>query len=140
MNRLSKVLLSLAAIQYGVIPPLVDLSESHVFHTAWPPHAKFHMVWLLCVGTGMATYVIALVWGPTKNRKQAFKHASVLGCVILTGFFLAFFASNAYGGSLSDPEHQVLVMGIDGNLVSFSVAAALQAFGTFLAWKEPSYA
>jgi len=40
-----------------------------------------------------------------------------------------------YGGALSDPEHAVLIMGIDGNLVSFTIAALFQLVGTWKVWR-----
>ena len=53
-----RVLMTVATLLYGVLPPLVDLTETHVFHPGWTPHARMHMVWLL--GTNSAIAVLAL--------------------------------------------------------------------------------
>jgi len=134
---LAKIVLTIAVLQYGLIPPIVDLTESHVFHSNWPGHARFHMVWLLCIGSTLAAYVLTLIWAPAANRTIHLKHASVLGCIVLAGFFAATLTLSSYGGTLSDPLHQILILGIDGNLVSFSVAGLLQCLGAFLIWRAP---
>ncbi len=46
-TKLASVLLIVSAIIYGVLPPIVDLTDTHVFHPSWTTHARFHMVWLL---------------------------------------------------------------------------------------------
>ncbi|PCJ71128.1 MAG: hypothetical protein COA62_00425 [Rhodobiaceae bacterium] len=134
MISLAKILLTVAAIQYGAVPLIVDLTESHVFHPDWPPHARFHMVWLLGVGALLAIYTLALIWGPGKSDIRQLRHASVLGCLTLAAFFSATFLAGSYGGSLSDMETPIRVMGVDGNLFAFSVAAILQGLGTGIVW------
>lgn len=136
MVNISKILLTITAIQFGLIPPLVDLSESHVFHSAWPPHARFHMIWLLVIGSGIAAYIIYLVWTPAREGRDRLKTASILGAVVLTGFFIAAATKGLYGGMLADPAHQILVLGIDGNLFSFGIAALLQITAMVIIWKN----
>lgn len=136
MKLFAKILLTIAAIQYGVIPVIIDLTDTHVFHHDWPPHARFHMVWLLMIGSSVAAYVCALLWVVGKDKNQSLRHAAILGCLPLFGFFVSAALMGRYGGSLSDLEHPIRVMGLDGNVVSFSVAAVLQITGTFLIWRH----
>ncbi|PCJ22456.1 MAG: hypothetical protein COA96_14340, partial [SAR86 cluster bacterium] len=136
MNRitLAKILLTIAAIQLGVIPPIVDFSTSHVFNLDWAPHAKLHMVWLLTTGGLLSVYVWVLLWLPAKHSFQRLRHACVPGWVVLTGFFVAAVFRDSYGGSLADPGADIEIMGISGNVISFSIAAIFQAAGTFIIW------
>ena len=64
MYFIGMILLTVAAIQYGFVPPIVDLTETHVFHQEWPPHARFHMMWLLTAGS-MARWL----WTTENSRK-----------------------------------------------------------------------
>ncbi len=137
MTNIARILLTIAAIQYGFVPPIVDLSDSHVFHIGWPPHARFHMVWLLCMGSGMAAFVLYLIWGPARDRLHQLKLTSILGIIIFGGFFTAAIFRSIYGGALADPEHQILVLGIDGNVFAFGIAALLQISAMAIIWTRP---
>lgn len=132
MNLTAKVFLSIAAIQFGFVPPIVDFTETHVFHPDWPPHARFHLVWLLALGTVIASYVLATIW----LRPAAIRHASIIGCIVLSTFFLAALFSSLYGGSLSDMAEPIRILGIDGNVFSFSIASILQVCGTTIVWRD----
>lgn len=134
MLKLAQILLTIAAIQFGIIPPIVDFTETHVFHPDWPPHARFHLVWLLFTGTSMALVIIFAVWKRFEHRLTVLKLVSLLGCIVLAGFFVSALFAKSYGGSLTDLAEPIVVMGIDGNLFSFSIAAVLQLTGTYLVW------
>ena len=58
---ISRVLITIATLVYGVIPVLVDISETHAFHPDWPPHARFHMVWLLGTNSTLAVLTLYLM-------------------------------------------------------------------------------
>ena len=137
--RLAQILLTVAAIQYGFMPPIADFTESHVFHEAWPPHARLHLVWLLAIGTGISTYVIYLVWRRTGNHVERLKLASFLGVIVLGGFFAATATQNYYGGALSDPMHEKLILGINANFFTFSVAALLQIIAILIIWRKSDH-
>src|SRR5262245_7454531 len=135
-----KILLTIAAIQYGFVPPIVDFTTSHVFHPDWPPHARFHMVWSLAVCSSLALYVIASVWMRAEREAARLRHVSVIGCVILLGFFTAALFRSAYGGSLSDAAEPIRILGIDGNVFSFGVALILQVLGSWRVWFQAAAA
>jgi len=134
---LAKILLSIAAIQYGLIPPIIDFTDTHVFHPDWPPHARFHLVWLLGMGSAFSAYVLFSIWFLTKRSPEVLKHISVIGCIVLSGFFVAAAFQSQYDGLLSDMAEPIEVFGIDGNVFSFAIAAVFQAIGTVIAWKRP---
>ena len=132
---ISCVLMTLAAIQYGLVPPLVDLSDSHVFHPEWPPHARFHLVWLLAVNSTVAAVVLKLIWWPGPNRAANIKIAGWLGLIVLSGFYVALMSIDGYGGAMSDVADPPKMFGIDGNTFGFSIAAVLQVLGLMLIYR-----
>lgn len=136
MIRAAQILLTITAFQYGVMPLFADLSDTHVFHDDWPAHARFHMVWLLGFGTALAVYVAALVWMPSKNRQRNLRQASIMGFLPLIGFFIAALSMDQYGGSLSAIPDRDLRFGVEGNLLSFSVAAILQSIAAYIVWRR----
>lgn len=135
MGLLARVLLTVAAIQYGLVPPIVDFTETHVFHPDWPPHSRFHLVWLLTLGAALASYVIISLWAPSSRTPQSLRHVSVLGCLVLGAFFVAALSRSQYGGSLTDLAQPIQVWGIDGNVFSFAIAGILQLGGTVILWR-----
>lgn len=137
MNLLTRALLTVAAIQYGVIPPLIDFTETHVFHPEWPPHARFHLVWCLTLGGLLSGYVIFLTWRRPSAHPQALRVASMVGCAVLGAFFVAAATTSAYGGSLSDQAEPLRLLGIDANVLSFTVASIFQLAGTLRVWRAP---
>jgi len=138
MINIVRVLLTIAAIQYGFFPLAADLGESHVFNPDWPPHARLHTVWLLGIGSGIGAYVIFLTWGPSKDRIRQLWHASILGIIVLAAFFVAAVTSSSYGGALSDPVHEILIAGINANLFAFSIAAIFQISAMIILWTNSS--
>ncbi len=139
MLNFARLLLTLAALQYSVAPLLVDLSPSHVFHADWPPHARFHMTWQLTIICGCALYVLALLWLPLGNLANRLRYACVPGFIVLGGFFVTAASMSLFGGALADPNHQVLILGLDGNLFAFSIALTLQVVGTLLIWQQTAH-
>jgi hypothetical protein len=135
MNKIrwASDLLIISALIYGVVPPIVDLTETHVFHPDWTPHARFHMVWLLAVNSSLALFVGYLTIWPSAQRLQRLKVASVLGLIALGGFVVAAVSRGAYGGGFTDPVGGVPpIMGMDANLLVFSPAIAVQVIATAL--------
>lgn len=133
MLVVARILLTIAALQYGVVPLIVDLGPSHVFHEHWPPHARFHMVWLLTLATSIAAFTVWLVWWKSRNEIRYLHLACMPGFIVLGSFFAATMLMQNYGGALADSAHQILIAGVDGNLFAFSTALILQIAGTALA-------
>ena len=93
------------------------------------------MVWLLAMGSGIAAFIVYLVWTRSEHERERLKMASIMGALILTGFFVATFTQQYYGGALSDPEHEKLILGINANVASFSLAALLQTIAMVMIWR-----
>jgi uncharacterized membrane protein len=138
-SRIVSVLLLVTAVVYGIIPPLVDFTETHAFHPQWPPHARFHMVWLLGTNSALAAIVAWLVLKrDPQGRVARLRMASLLGVAAFAGFVFATLLQSAYGGALHDPAGGVPpLLGYDANLALFTPAILAQLVAVWLAHRGP---
>jgi hypothetical protein len=134
--KIAAVLLTLAAIVYGLIPPFVDLTATHVLHPGWPAHARFHMVWQLAVNTGLGLFVVYLVWWPAGDRLARLKVAAILGFISLGGFVIASMTRKLYGGAFTDAGGVPPIGGMDANVLAFTPAMAMQVIALALVFRQ----
>lgn len=132
MNILGKILMTVAIGIYSFIPPLADLAtDTHVFHDGWLPHARMHTVWLLGVTSSVGMLALYLLWGRKQDPLFNINFAFVLSICVYGSFFLSAITTHLYGGALSD-EHGGVghhVLGIDVNVIAFSLATLLLCVG-----------
>ena len=133
---LGRIIMTIATLMYGIIPPLVDLTETHVFHPDWTPHARMHMVWLLGTNSTIAMVALYFLWLHKSSFTLGVRLAGVLGLCVYGGFMLSASTISLYGGSLSDAAGVPPVMGMDANIFAFSLAFLLLLAGWFLARKS----
>ncbi|HSW15062.1 MAG TPA: DUF6640 family protein [Solimonas sp.] len=128
-----RVLMTLATLVYGVIPPFVDLTETHVFHPEWPPHSRVHMVWLLGTNSAIAVLALSFLWFHKANAAFGVRLAGMLGLCVYGGFLLSASTASLYGGAMSDADGVPPIMDIDANVLVFSLALAVLLVGWRLA-------
>jgi hypothetical protein len=135
---LGRVIMTLATLMYGIVPPFVDLTETHVFHPDWTPHSRMHMVWLLGTNTAIAMVALYFLWAKEFRFTLGVRITGVLGLCVYGGFMLGAFTAPLYGGSLSDVNGVPPIMGMDANILFFSLALLLLVAGWLLASKTSS--
>jgi Kef-type K+ transport system membrane component KefB len=128
-----RVIMSFATLIYGILPLLVDLGRTHVFHPDWTPHSRMHVVWLLITNSAIAVLALYLLWFHKTRNTHGIHLAGLLGLCVYGGFLLAALTTSLYGGALSDRDGVPPVMGLDANLVVFSFALLMLLVGWFLA-------
>lgn len=128
-----RILMTMATLMYGLIPPFVDLTETHVFHPDWTPHSRMHMVWLLGTNSTLAMVALYFLWLYKENRSFGVSLAGVLGLCVYGGFMLSAATTTMYGGSLSDKGGVPPILGLDANILGFSTALLILLIGWFLA-------
>lgn len=124
--------MSLAIAVYTFIPPAVDLiTDTHIFHAEWMPHARMHTVWLLGVTSGVGLIALYLLWSSGASSRFRTNLSGLLSAVVFGAFYLSASTISLYGGSLSDMSGGVErgPFGIDANLFTFTGAAAVLAAG-----------
>lgn len=128
--RISRLLLSGAAIGTIAGTGRADLNRSHVFNPGWPPHARFHSVaaWGSIAGSQLLT--LWLLWRPGLNPNEddvAIKVAALLPTIAWAPFFLALATP---GTAVEDePGHLARVAGVPANLVPATLIPIISALG-----------
>ena len=130
---IGRILMTAATLIYGIIPPFVDLTETHVFHPDWTPHSRMHMVWLLGTNSSLAVIALFFLWLYKEDRAFGIRLAGVLGLCVYGGFMLSAATASLYGGSLSDKGGVPPIMGMDANIFGFSLGLLVLILGWILA-------
>ena len=127
MNKIVAVLILLPTLIYGIVPWFADWNHTHLFHPQWPPHARFHMMWLLCVNSSIAAYALLLF---SQNRRT---ETATIGLLVFGAFWIATLSQNFYGGALGDPNGGYeAIAGIDLNAFTFGICTLLLITGLVL--------
>jgi len=112
-----------------VLLPVLEIRDTHVFNTVWPPHARLHEVWQLSTNVGIALVALWLVW-----KRGEVRIASVLGLCMVGGALVAHVLAPAYGGALSYPGAPGgLILGIQAAMLVPLVSCATFAAAVLLA-------
>lgn len=128
-----RVLMTLCTVGYGFLPPLVDLGRTHVQHPDWTPHSRMHMVWLLATNFGVSVLALYLLWHHSARATLGVRLAGLLGVCVYGGFILAASTAPLYGGALTDRDGVPPVLGMDLNVLVFSLALLTLLVGWFMA-------
>ena len=122
---ISRILITLATLLYGIAPLFADLNATHVLNPAWTPHSRVHMVWLLGTNSCIAAVALWLLW----FRAQLVLSA-ILGFCVMAGFWIAVATSSLYGGALSDARGiDTKTLGMEGNVLVFGIITIMLAAG-----------
>ena len=130
---IGRVLMTLATLIYGVLPPFVDLTDTHVFHPEWTPHSRLHMVWLLGTNSAIALVALYFLWFHKAYSAFGVRLAGILGLCVFGGFWLSATTISFYGGALSDKGGVPPILGMDANILIFSLALFMLLAGWFIA-------
>ncbi|MEO0466911.1 MAG: hypothetical protein AAF216_10230 [Pseudomonadota bacterium] len=132
MRLISQILLTVAALIYTVLPPLVDFNMSHALHPEWSGHARFHMVWLVVANSSLGVLALYLIWG--RANQGGLVLGGIITALILGAFMVAAATMPMYDGALADVGGvEPGPGGLDANLLGFGMAFAINAFGLVLA-------
>lgn len=116
----AKIVVTLCALVFGLVVPVLEVNATHVFNPAWPGHARLHEVWQLVTNSALAAGVLWLVWA-----KGSVRPAALIGLAVVGGFLIAWALSGAYGGTMVHPDGSELLIAGVNPAVGVMVLAAL---------------
>lgn len=133
--RISRLILTGAAVGTIVGTGQADISTTHILNDNWTPHARFHNAsgW----GTVAGSQILALwlLWRPSQPADS--QHASDRDLAVATAALLPAIAWLPFFGALAvpgtavedEPGHLPRIAGVPINLVSATLIPAISAFG-----------
>lgn len=131
--RISRLIISGAAIGTIAGTGQADLNDTHVFNPKWPPHARFHGAAGWGTVTGSQLLALWLLWRPASSATDedlAARTAALLPAVAWLPFFPALLTR---GTAVEDERgHLPRVAGIPLNLIPAALVPTLSAFGYLL--------
>jgi len=95
MGNFSVITVLLTSLVFGLLIPILELNQTHLFNTEWPSHARLHEAWQLITNATISALALYLVW-----TGKAPKIAIVLSLIIGLSFLTAFVLGGSYGGSM----------------------------------------
>jgi hypothetical protein len=102
MHTIARILLTLAALGYGLATIKADFNKTHATNPAWTPHARFHVVWQILSYSGVGIVALFLIWSEGPMPAERLYIAAALGVAVYGAFFATLFARPLFGGSLYD--------------------------------------
>lgn len=133
--KIGKILLTLSAIMYGIIPLFVDLNSTHAMNHEWVGHARFHVVWQILITFNLSLLSFYLTWNKKIDAALSLRLSFLVGLIVLGSFDLNGIIKNLYGGTFTDESgyKSSAIGGFDPNLIAFNVALVLLISGYLIA-------
>lgn len=132
-DTIGLVAMTVAILQYGVVPVFADLNTTHAGNPRWTSHARFHVVTQVLTGAAIAALALYILWAPGIDRGIAVCLAATLSFCVLGAFFASAACRSLYGGTLSDPAGGIPKAGpVDLNVLNFGSALLLLVTGRLL--------
>ena len=131
--RISRLVLSGAAVGTVVGTGRADLNDTHVFNPEWPPHARFHGAAGWGTVSGAQLLALWLLWRPAASDAERDLGATT-AALLTTISWLPFFPAAATPGTgVEDhPGHLPRVVGVPINLFQAGRVPAIAAVGYLL--------
>jgi hypothetical protein len=135
MIVLGMALMTVAILQYTVIPLFADLNRTHAANPEWPGHARNHLVTQVLTTSALGICALYFLWSDRVSQDLGICIAFILSVAALAPFFISALASPIFGGQIM-PMRQglgtVRFGRIEGNLANFGLSAILLVTGRLL--------
>ena len=133
MPQVARALITIAILQFTIIPMIADFGRSHATNSTWPGHARFHVVTQVLTTSGVGILALIALWSSWLDPSLGVCLATVLGAIALAGFFLSVAGARFYGGAVTNraADTEALHVG-DLNIANFGLSALLLITGRLL--------
>jgi hypothetical protein len=130
------MLMTVAILQFTVIPLIADLNRSHAANPGWPGHARLHVVLQALTTSAIGCLALFLLWSGRVSYELALCLATMLAGAALAPFFASVLTRKLYGGELTPVPigiAGVRLGRIEGNVLNFGSSAVLFLVGRLIA-------
>ncbi len=136
MSSLGMIVMTIAILQYTVIPLFADLNRTHAANPDWPGHARNHLVTQVLTTSALGVLALYFLWSGRVGRELGICLAMLLSGAALGPFFISSIAAPLFGGQITPTREglgMITIAGVEGNLANFGLSAILLATGRLLA-------
>lgn len=106
---------------YGLLVPVLELNDTHVYNPLWPSHARLHEVWQLLTNSAIAGIVLWMAWSRGNIRT-----AARLGLIPPLAFLASYALAGLYGGSMKHSDGtELTLLGVNASGLIMSLAFAV---------------
>ena len=135
MTTLGMVIMTIAILQYTIIPLFADLNRTHAANPEWPGHARNHLVTQVLTTTALGVCALYFLWSGRVSQELGICIAVILSVAALAPFFISALASPIFGGQLMPVRQglgEIRIRRIEGNIANFGLSAMLLIAGRLL--------
>jgi hypothetical protein len=126
-----RILLTVVAFEFFG-PAVRDLNASHALNPDWVGHARFHLVWQLAFMALSGVANLWLIWWRRPRDVRDLWLSVLWQSFNLGAFWVACLLAGAYGGAITLPDTHVYILGIDENVVVFTILTVVLAAAAVL--------
>ncbi len=134
LDNIGLALMTIAILQFTLIPLLADLNNSHASNPNWPGHARFHVVVQVVTTSMIGAAALFFLWSGRVEQELGICIAMILASIIIGGFFIGLFSRNIYGGEVTAPDGLAFakIGFLDANALNFGIAMCLLISGRLM--------
>ena len=127
------VLMTIAILQFTVIPLFADLNRSHAANPAWPGHARSHLVTQVLTTSSLGVLALYFLWSGRFAPELRVCLAMLCALTALAPFFISTLATPLFGGQIMRTGlGRVRFARIEGNVANFSLSLVLLISGRLM--------
>ncbi len=135
MNTAGLALMTVAILQFTIIPLFADLNRTHAANPDWPGHARNHLVTQVLTTSAAGVVALYFLWSDRVEPALGICIAMIVSVSALAPFFISTIASPLFGGQIMPMRAglgSIRFGRIEGNLANFGVSAILLITGRIL--------